>query len=257
MTSQDLQDLYHREMRHYLVTEGYRREETAEVVRSLSEFNRSGYILCSHLDEINASRIIEREVEYFRGLGQEFEWKVYDTDIPSNLGELLLGEGFHAEDSEAVMILPLDGHVSSATSSSALQVESLNSSDGVDEVIDLEESIWHTSYGSLRYALKQDVMHHRNDVRLYGIRVEGRLVSAGWMYLEKGSAFASCWGGATVPEFRGQGAYTALIEARSRDAYNADKRWLTVDAAGQMSRPILERCGFFRLHTACGYHSPR
>jgi hypothetical protein len=51
------------------------------------------------------------------------------------------------------------------------------------------------------------------------------------------------FGGATLPEARGRGAYRALVAARWEDAVAAGKPAL-VTQAGAMSRPILERLGF-------------
>jgi GNAT superfamily N-acetyltransferase len=51
------------------------------------------------------------------------------------------------------------------------------------------------------------------------------------------------FGGATLPEARGRGAYRALVAARWDDAVAAGKPAL-VTQAGEMSRPILQRLGF-------------
>jgi hypothetical protein len=51
------------------------------------------------------------------------------------------------------------------------------------------------------------------------------------------------FGGATLPEARGRGAYRALVAARWRDAV-ARGTPVLVTQAGRMSRPILERLGF-------------
>ena len=49
--------------------------------------------------------------------------------------------------------------------------------------------------------------------------------------------------GATLPEWRGRGAYRALVRARFDDAVAAGTPVL-VTQAGAMSRPTLERMGF-------------
>jgi hypothetical protein len=51
------------------------------------------------------------------------------------------------------------------------------------------------------------------------------------------------FGGATLPEARGRGAYRALVAARWRDAVERGTPVL-VTQAGKMSRPILQRLGF-------------
>lgn len=53
----------------------------------------------------------------------------------------------------------------------------------------------------------------------------------------------SLFGGATLPEFRGRGAYRALVAARWEQAARRGTPVL-VTQAGKMSRPILARLGF-------------
>jgi hypothetical protein len=56
------------------------------------------------------------------------------------------------------------------------------------------------------------------------------------------------FGGATLPEARGRGAYRALVDARWRDAV-ARGTPLAVTQAGHQSRPILARLGFREVCT--------
>jgi hypothetical protein len=58
-----------------------------------------------------------------------------------------------------------------------------------------------------------------------------------------GEQAVSLFGGATVPEARGRGAYRSLVAARWRDAVERGTPVL-VTQAGAMSRPILARVGF-------------
>ena len=56
------------------------------------------------------------------------------------------------------------------------------------------------------------------------------------------------FGGATLPEFRGRGAYRALIAERWRvAARDAPTRPALVTQAGAMSRPILAALGFIAV----------
>ena len=49
---------------------------------------------------------IARQVEFFRGRGQEVEWKTYGYDEPADLGERLVAAGFVAQDPEVVLLGP-------------------------------------------------------------------------------------------------------------------------------------------------------
>jgi GNAT superfamily N-acetyltransferase len=71
--------------------------------------------------------------------------------------------------------------------------------------------------------------------------VDGRVVgTAAGVF---GAAGLNMFGGAVVPEARGQGVYQALVAERWEAAVRAGTPALTVQA-GRMSRPILERLGF-------------
>ena len=75
-----------------------------------------------------------------------------------------------------------------------------------------------------------------------------RPVSSGRIELAPGKAFAGLYGGGTVPDYQGRGAYRALVAARAVHARRLGHRYLTVDAR-ETSRPILERLGFVALAT--------
>jgi GNAT superfamily N-acetyltransferase len=76
---------------------------------------------------------------------------------------------------------------------------------------------------------------------VYLAYVDGRPVArASASFSEHG---VTLFGGATLPEARGRGAYRALVAARWDDAV-ARGTPLLVTQAGRMSRPILERLGF-------------
>jgi GNAT superfamily N-acetyltransferase len=76
---------------------------------------------------------------------------------------------------------------------------------------------------------------------VYLAYVDGKAVArATGSFSEHG---VTLFGGATLPEARGLGAYRALVAARWEDAVERGTPVL-VTQAGKMSRPILERLGF-------------
>jgi GNAT superfamily N-acetyltransferase len=76
---------------------------------------------------------------------------------------------------------------------------------------------------------------------IYLAYVDGRPAARGSAaYSEHG---VTLFGGATLPEARGRGAYRALVRARWDEAVRRGTPALAV-GAGPMSRPILERLGF-------------
>ena len=55
-------------------------------------------------------------------------------------------------------------------------------------------------------------------MQLWVAEANGQIVSAGRLEPVAGTEFAGIWGGATRPEWRGQGIYRALTAARARSA---------------------------------------
>jgi ribosomal protein S18 acetylase RimI-like enzyme len=83
-----------------------------------------------------------------------------------------------------------------------------------------------------------------NSVSLHVAYLDGKPVSYGRLEFSPGSPFASLWGGATLPEARGRGCYTALVASRLQEAQQRGCDYLTVDADPNTSMPILHRLGF-------------
>src|SRR5205823_9439323 len=76
---------------------------------------------------------------------------------------------------------------------------------------------------------------------VYLAYVDGEAVARGSASF--GEHAVSLFGGSTLPEARGRGAYRALVAARWEDAVSRGTPVL-VTQAGPMSRPILARLGF-------------
>ena len=74
--------------------------------------------------------------------------------------------------------------------------------------------------------------------------LEGRIVSAGTSSPTEHGLLL--YGGATLPEARGRGAYRGVLRARWDDAVARGTPAL-ITQGGSMSRPILERLGFERV----------
>jgi GNAT superfamily N-acetyltransferase len=71
--------------------------------------------------------------------------------------------------------------------------------------------------------------------------VDGKMAGFGWAVAASGGLMMN--GSGVRPEWRGRGAYRALVAARWATAVALGTPALAIQA-GAMSRPILERCGF-------------
>ena len=89
--------LFDQDQRKDVEYPGMRREVTPTVVRHIDTSGTGeGIITYSQLNEANAEHTIREQVSYFESIGQDFEWKLYDYDKPSDLKERLGFDFVHA-----------------------------------------------------------------------------------------------------------------------------------------------------------------
>ena len=89
-------------------------------------------------------------------------------------------------------------------------------------------------------------------LRIFVAEAGDRAVCAGWVRFPSSTEFATFWGGATLPAWRGRGIYRALVAHRAKLAAERGRRYIEVDASDD-SRPILERLGFVAVTTTTPY----
>lgn len=255
MNKQELLVLFDTELRRNLHSPGYRREETEYVTRHVSLHGERGFIIHSNVNEENASKVIQEELNYFNQLGVGFEWKVYSYDKPDHLKELLEQQGFVIEPQEALMVMDVNNKQLTIHVDEHGTVKEIVDEKGIREIMILIDTIWEESHEELGDRLWRDKQNDPDSLFLYGIYDKGQLVSAAWMYFETDSSFASLWGGSTLPDYRGKGFYTSLLSIRAAKAIEKGYRFLTVDAS-PMSKPILEKHGFHCLAYTYGCQSP-
>jgi hypothetical protein len=202
-----------------------------------------GSVIYSQLNDANAEDIIREQILYFENLGQDFEWKVYDYDQPSDLKERLAACGFTVEEEEAIMVLDLKDAPEFLWQPTHHHMERILDPEKVSDVLTIEQQVWDEDFSSLGHYLREALRSYPEQMSVYVAYVDKQPASAAWIYFPKHSQFASLWGGSTVRSFRKQGLYTDLLAVRAQEAKTRGVRYLTVDAS-PMSRPILEKFHF-------------
>jgi GNAT superfamily N-acetyltransferase len=196
------------------------------------------------LTEREADASIRSEVDFFRDLSREFEWKVYSWDRPSDLKDRLLRHGFTEGDEEAIMVFNLAqglGKWSVDFPHTAIKVSTdahLEDYRSVERQLEADHSYLDEVIDSLRRG--------STDAMAYLVYVDGQPVSIARLHCHAGSPFGGCFGGSTLPEFRRMGCYRALLSVRAREAIRLGAEYLQVDSL-PTSRPILERLGFEQI----------
>lgn len=205
--------------------------------------------------------LIERQRAVFEARGQAVEWKTRAHDLPTELPGRLLAAGFVPEERETVVVAAVDD-LDTGDPPSVEGVRIRETDDPVDmrRIAEMEGLVWgddHTWLGE-ELATVVTVVPRLTHVllaeaeRAGGGAAAGDVVSAAWLTLVPGTAFAGLWGGSTLAGWRRRGIYRALVATRARIARRYGVRYLQVDASDD-SRPILERLGFVAITTTTPY----
>jgi GNAT superfamily N-acetyltransferase len=242
----DLLALYDHDERYSATYPDLRRDESSQVVRHVDLLNQAGMVLYSQLAPDTADIAIQQQIAFFQSIDQDFEWKVFAHDQPPDLVQRLAAHAFHIDDPEAVLVLDLSSVEPMPTAHSVrrlLHPSELSAIASIKPGADAQHRVDRLVY---------EMTHAPESISIYVAYSDSTPAACAWVRFPKQSAFASLWGGTTVPHLRGRGLYTALLHARIHEAQRRHYRYLTVDA-GPMSRPILEKHGFQLLThaTAC------
>jgi len=217
---------------------------TGRVLRTVGAYNFIGWWELS--PDVMAGAA-EGEAAYFRGLGQEAEWKVFSHDGPPGLAGALARAGFVADDPETFLALDLDQGEPPAPATDGFTVRRVTDKAGIEDLASANAA----AFGRAEPWRVDALVPRLGDgsVALYvAYADDGRPISSGRLELAPGRPFAGLYGGGTDPAFRGRGVYRALVAARAAEARRLGVRYLTVDAR-ETSRPILQRLGFTPLAT--------
>jgi hypothetical protein len=241
---------YTEHQRRALTVPGFRREDVQPVVRMVNENAPHSFISYSALTPGILADTVEREMLYFKMIGHNVEWTVYDYDQPPDLREQLQAHGFVIGEEEAVLILDVDDLPASLQHPTAHDVREVTEPSAITKVL---ETVQRHAFGEKHWvddALEARKRTAPDSLAFFASYVDDAPVSAGWLQIDPtGNPFAGMYGGATIEAERGKGHYGALVKARAALAQARGIRYLHVDA-GPMSRPILEKIGFSLLALA-------
>jgi GNAT superfamily N-acetyltransferase len=240
--------------------------------------------------------LIARQRDFFAARGEGVEWKLHGHDEPADLAGRLVAAGFVPEAQETVVIGRAGPLAATSAESTSVVDRSVADRSVVAQPIadqsveahgvrlrevtaraDLERmaEIWSADRSYLVSSLEDELAADPTGITVVVAEVSpdieaspgveagpgveaspGTVVSAGWVRYVHGTAFATLWGGSTLPEWRGRGIYKALVRYRARLAVARGFEYLQVDASDD-SRPILERNGFIPVTTTTPYvHTP-
>ncbi len=231
---------------------GAKVEHMGDLVRQVGTDDGWNGIIWSNLDPESAASAIAEQVEHFKALGRDFEWKVYAHDQPRNLPRLLRKAGFVPEPEETLMVAEVHDLPANIELPDGVHLHPVTDGADVDLVTEVHDRAFGTDSSWIGHQLRAQLREAPETVAVVVAMAGDRPVSSARMELHPGTRFASLWGGGTIGEWRGQGIYRATVAYRARIAAEGGYRYMQVDASSQ-SRPILQRLGFTPLSTTTPY----
>jgi hypothetical protein len=205
-------------------------------------------VLWSDLDERTADVAIARAISRLRSLGGEFEWKLYGHDRPADLPRRLEAAGLVRGEEETVLTAEIDA----LDLETEVDVRVAGDREAVGALVSLHDRVFGEEHDAIGRVLER-ALEQQPPPKLGVVCFDsGQAISAARIEFPPSSEFATLWGGCTLPEWRGRGAYRATVALRAQLARERGYRYLVVDAM-PTSRPILERLGFVALTTTTPY----
>ena len=252
MNTQEFLALYDQQQRIDLKYPDMRKETLPHVVRFIRPAPGMSFIAYQRADETNLDAVIQAQIDYFAPRGLRFAWPVYEHDTPANLKERLIAHGFQPDnDPGAVMVLDAAEAPDMLLEPITIDVRRLTQPDQLDDVIRVEQDVLGGDFSWIRQRLGNHLTMP-DYLEVYIAYVDQRPACAAWVYFHLNSQFAGLYGGATIPQHRQRGLYTAVLAARVQAALRHGYRFLTTTAS-PLSRPILARHGFRQLTTVDDY----
>jgi predicted metal-dependent phosphoesterase TrpH/GNAT superfamily N-acetyltransferase len=215
------------------------------------QFPRGGLIAYPDLDGLDGPDLdafIARQVAHFADLGLRFEWKLHGHDRPADLADRLRAAGFVPEELETVVIARVADVVAPALVPAGITLREVTKRADFDRITTFEEKIWGEDHVGLADMFESERAADPSALTIIVAEAGDEVVCAAWIRFERGTDFATLWGGATLPEWRRQGIYRATVAHRANMAAERGFRFLQVDSSPD-SRPILERLGFVTVTT--------
>ena len=218
-------------------------------------FPRGGMIAYRDLDGIagaDLDALIARQIAHFAALGREFEWKYHGHDLPADLPDRLRAAGFVPQELETVEIAPVALVAAPPVLPKEVALREVTERADFLRIATLEEQVWGDDHLDIVDMFESERAADAERITIVVAEAAGEVVCAAWIRFEAGTKFATLWGGATLPAWRGRGIYRAMVAHRANLAADRGFRYLEVDASPD-SRPILERLGFVAVTTTTPY----
>jgi len=216
-----------------------------------------GFVLYRDLGGLEGAgldELIARQVRVFAKRGEAFEWKLHGHDRPVDLPQRLSVAGFVPEETETVVIAPVADIAGEVRLPEGVSLRKVTGRADFERIAALEQAVWRDEdqRSWLVEMLESERAVDPDALSIVVAEAAATVVCAAWIRFERGTEFATLWGGATLPEWRRRGIYRATVAYRATLAAGHGFHYLETDASDN-SRPILEQLGFTAVTTTTPY----
>jgi hypothetical protein len=235
--------------------EGEVAERDGPVVRFYGSLGEQGWVLYRDLGGLEGTaldELIARQVEFFRGRGERFEWKYHGHDLPSDLPERLRAAGFVPEDTETIVIARVNEIAGEPVVPEGVTLREVTERTDFDRIAEMEKRVWGDEHTWLPDMFESERAMDPDSITIVVAEAGDTVVCAAWIRFDPATEFGTLWGGATLEEWRRRGIYRATVVYRANLAAARGKRYLETDASDD-SNPILQRLGFVPVTTTTPY----
>lgn len=157
------------------------------------------------LDGADLDELIARQVHVFAERGERFEWKLHGHDRPADLPQRLRAAGLVPEEEEMVVIAPVTEISGRPRLPEGVSLRDATGRRDLDRIAALEQTIWGGGHAWLAESLEAERDADPDGLAIVVAEAGCAVVCAGWVRFERGTDFATLWGGATLPAWRGRG----------------------------------------------------
>lgn len=224
----------------------YGRERGFVTYRDLGGLDAPG--IAALVERVVAPLLADPEIEVV-------EWKTRGHDDAPGLDEALRGHGLLPQEVESVMIGAASALAVDVPLPPGVRIRRVEDEGGVRAAEECAAAVFDSSPQDARRIadeIVRRVLSGRDDLEMWVAEADHQVISCGRLEPVGGTEVAGIWGGATLPQWRGQGIYRALTAERARSALRRGLRWIHSDST-EGSRPILERAGLVRVTTTTPY----